>query len=473
MGDHHGSEGSKGYLFFRVSVWLKKGDTMSQSSVGTGAGDVKFSDLAKQMLRYRWVCYGMLLLTYIFVYFDRVAPAVIAPELMKEFGLSATALGILSSMYFYPYAAMQIPSGILSDRMGPRISVTIFFTIAAIGTALFGLAHSFGTIIFGRFLMGVGVAVVWIPCMRILANWFRPKEFATLTGVMLTVGNAGAVLAAAPLAFLVGLVGWRASFYWLGAFMVIVAGLNYLVLRNKPSDRSLPTVSEIDGVDYYSVQSTEKVSFGENVKRLFGMKNYWLIAIYAFVIYGTVMGFQGLWCIPYLQQTYGLPKQQAANILMLWPIGMAVGCFAFGFVSDRILKSRRNASFYGIIIYALTWLPLVLWPDKIPVGMFYPLLFIMGFFSGAYVPNYAHIAEGQPHSFIATANGMLNVWYFIGGALFQALMGVVLDYYGKVGDKFPVDAYKTTFVACIIALVIGAIAMYFTADSKVLQKKTA
>ncbi|MCX5860621.1 MAG: MFS transporter [Deltaproteobacteria bacterium] len=446
---------------------------MSQSSVGTGAGNVQFSDLAKQMLRYRWVCYGMLLLTYIFVYFDRVAPAVIAPELMKEFGLSATALGILSSMYFYPYAAMQIPSGILSDRMGPRISVTIFFTIAAIGTALFGLAHSFGTIIFGRFLMGVGVAVVWIPCMRILANWFRPKEFATLTGVMLTVGNAGAVLAAAPLAFLVGLVGWRASFYWLGAFMVIVAALNYLVLRNKPSDRSLPTVSEIDGVDYYSVQSTEKVSFGENVKRLFGMKNYWLIAIYAFVIYGTVMGFQGLWCIPYLQQTYGLPKQQAANILMLWPIGMAVGCFAFGFVSDRILKSRRNASFYGIIIYALTWLPLVLWPDKIPVGMFYPLLFIMGFFSGAYVPNYAHIAEGQPHSFIATANGMLNVWYFIGGALFQALMGVVLDYYGKVGDKFPVDAYKTTFVACIIALVIGAIAMYFTADSKVLQKKTA
>jgi len=473
MGDHHGSEGSKGYLFFGVSVWIKRGDTMSQSSVGTGSGNVQFSDLAKQMLRYRWVCYGMLLLTYIFVYFDRVAPAVIAPELMKEFGLSATALGILSSMYFYPYAAMQIPSGILSDRMGPRISVTIFFTIAAIGTALFGLAHSFGTIIFGRFLMGVGVAVVWIPCMRILANWFRPKEFATLTGVMLTVGNAGAVLAAAPLAFLVGLVGWRASFYWLGAFMVIVAGLNYLVLRNKPSDRSLPTVSEIDGIDYYSVQGTAKVSFGENVKRLFKMKNYWLIAIYAFVIYGTVMGFQGLWCIPYLQQTYGLPKQQAANILMLWPIGMAVGCFAFGFISDRILKSRRNASFYGIIIYALTWLPLVLWPDKIPVGMFYPLLFIMGFFSGAYVPNYAHIAEGQPHSFIATANGMLNVWYFVGGALFQALMGVVLDYYGKVGDKFPVGAYKTTFVACIFSLVIGAIAMYFTVDTKVLQKKSA
>lgn len=156
---------------------------------------------------------------------------------------------------------------------------------------------------------------------------------------------------------------------------------------------------------------------------------------------------------------------------MLWPIGMAVGCFAFGYISDRVLKSRRNASFYGIIIYALTWVPLVFWPDKIPVGMFYPLLFVMGFFSGAYVPNYAHIAEGQPHSFIATANGMLNIWYFVGGALFQAVMGMVLDSYGKIGDKFPVGAYQASFIACIIALGIGAIAMYFTADSKVLQKK--
>ncbi|MGB9588895.1 MAG: MFS transporter, partial [Armatimonadota bacterium] len=238
----------------------------TSSGVGGAVGQTQLSELAREMLRYRWICYGMLLLTYIFVYFDRVSPAVIAPELMKEFSLTATSLGILSSMYFYPYAAMQIPSGILSDRLGPRISVTIFFSIAAIGTALFGLAHTFGTIILGRFLMGVGVAVVWIPCMRILANWFRPNEFSTLTGVMLTVGNVGAVLAAAPLAFLVGIVGWRVSFYWLGGFMLLIALLNYVVLRNKPQDRAYPTVSEIDGIDYYSVQTTEQVSFAENVK---------------------------------------------------------------------------------------------------------------------------------------------------------------------------------------------------------------
>ena len=443
---------------------------MSERVAAIAIDKGQFAELAKKMLTYRWVCYGMLLLTYIFVYFDRVAPAVVAPELMKEFGLTATSLGILSSMYFYPYAAMQIPSGILSDYLGPRFSVGTFFIIAAIGTALFGLAHSFGLIIFGRFLMGVGVAVVWIPCMRILANWFRPNEFSTLTGMMLTWGNVGAILASAPLAFLVGLVGWRASFFWLGGFMLILAGLNFIILRNKPSEKGYPTVSEIDGVEYYQ-QMGVKVPFKENVGKLFRMKNYWLIAIYAFMIYGTVMGFQGLWCIPYLQQTYGLPKQQAANMLMLWPIGMALGCLTAGWVSDRVLKSRRKASLYGMIIYALTWLPVIIWPGSMPVDMFYPLLFIMGFFCGAYVPNYAHIAEGQPHSFIATANGMLNIWYFVGGALFQAVMGLVLDGYGKVGDKFPVHAYQMSFVLCLVALIIGAIAMYFTEDTKVITKK--
>lgn len=444
---------------------------MSETTAGVTISKAQFADLAKSMLRYRWLCYGMLLLTYIFVYFDRVAPAVVAPELMKEFGLTATSLGILSSMYFYPYAAMQIPSGILSDYLGPRFSVGTFFIIAAIGTALFGLAHSFGTIIFGRFLMGVGVAVVWIPCMRILANWFRPKEFATLTGTMLTFGNAGAILASAPLAFLVGLVGWRYAFFWLGAFMLIIAALNYIVLRNKPSDRGYPTVSEIDEIDYYATKAAAPVSFSENVKKLFKMRNYWLIAIYAFVIYGTVMGFQGLWFIPYVQQIYGIPKQEAANMLMFWPIGMALGCFSIGWASDRLLKSRRNASFYGIIIYAISWVPIVIWTNSIPLWAFYPLLFVMGFFCGAYVPNYAHIAEGQPHSFIATANGILNIWYFVGGALFQAVMGVVLDSYGKVNDKFPVEAYKWSFVLCLVSLLFGAVAMYFTTDTKVLQKK--
>ena len=168
----------------------------------------------KKVLSYRWIVLGTLWLVYFFVYFDRVAPAVVAPELMKAFGISAASMGLLSAAYFYPYAAMQIPSGILADFMGPRLAVTIFFIIAGIGTALFGMASTYEWALVGRVMMGVGVAVVYIPIMKIQAQWFRPYEFATLTGILLTVGNVGALGAAGPLASFVAMTGWREAFYY-------------------------------------------------------------------------------------------------------------------------------------------------------------------------------------------------------------------------------------------------------------------
>ena len=236
---------------------------MTEMSIEISASGKPAASLAKRMLRYRWYCYGMLLLTYLFVYFDRVAPAVVAPELMKEFGLTATSLGILSSMYFYPYAAMQIPSGILSDYLGPRFSAGAFLHHCGNRHSGLWIGAQLPAHRPGRFLMGVGVAVVWIPCMRILANWYRPNEFSPLTGAMQGTGNIGAVLASAPLAFVIGLVGWRVSFFGFGAFMLIIAVIDFIVIRNKPADKGFPTVSDIDGVDYSLNQNGGARSFHE------------------------------------------------------------------------------------------------------------------------------------------------------------------------------------------------------------------
>ena len=116
---------------------------------------------------------------------------------------------------------------------------------------------------------------------------------------------------------------------------------------------------------------------------------------------------------------------------------------------------------------------MVLWPASIPPGAFYVLMLVMGFFAASTIPNYAHIAEGQPHGFIATANGMLNIWYFVGENRIQSVIGLVLYAYGKVGDKFPVEAYRTAFLLCLVCLLIGVIAVYFTTDSNVLKKQAA
>lgn len=426
-----------------------------------------------KMLRYRWVCLVTLWLVYFFVYFDRVAPAVVAPELMKTFNLSAASMGLLSAAYFYPYAAMQIPSGILADFLGPRLAVTIFFIIAGIGTALFGIASSYDWAIVGRVMMGIGVAVVYIPIMKIQAQWFRPYEFATLTGILLTVGNIGALGAAAPLAQFVALTGWREAFYYLGAISVALAALTYFVVRNKPEDMGLPTINEIDGIRVDAVQAAkdDSIKLGEAIKIAVTNRNFPWLAIYAFFVYGPMMGFQGLWAVPYMMDILGFSKQVASNVLSWWAIGMIVGCPLSGIISDRVMHSRKKVVISGAFVYTLGWLYLSLNPQGWSPAMMSTFCFIMGAFGGAYITNYAHLTERLPRKVVGTAIGVFNLFYFIGGAFFQQFMGRILDGYGKVAGKFPVEAYTSTFWLCFGGMVVGTIALLFTVETYIKIEK--
>ncbi len=117
--------------------------------------------------RYRWIVFGVMALIYFFVYFHRTSPAVLATTLMEEFAVTALAVGVLSSAYFYPYGLMQIPVGYLSDVKGPRLVTTVFTLIAFIGTLLFALSPTFEVAVFGRLLIGVGVSGVYIPTIKL------------------------------------------------------------------------------------------------------------------------------------------------------------------------------------------------------------------------------------------------------------------------------------------------------------------
>ncbi len=420
-----------------------------------------------KVLSYRWVCLVTLWFVYFFVYFDRVAPAVVAPELMKAFNISAASLGLLSAAYFYPYAAMQIPSGIFSDFLGPRLAVTIFFVIAGIGTAMFGIAQSYDWAIVGRVMMGIGVAVVYIPVMKIQAQWFRAHEFSTLTGILLTVGNIGALGAAAPLAKFVSMTGWREAFYYLGAITVILAAATYLLVRNRPQDMGLPSLNEVDGVrvDAAEVARDESIKLGEAIKIAVTNRNFPWLAVYAFAVYGPMMGFQGLWAVPYMMDTFGWTKQAASNVLSWWAIGMICGCPIHGWVSDRVVHSRKKVVITGAVVYTLGWLYIALSPTGWSTATMSAFCFLMGGFGGAYITNYAHLTERLPRKVVGTAIGVFNLFYFVGGAFFQQYMGVILDGYGRVAGKFPVEAYTSTFWLCFGGMVVGTLVLFFTVET--------
>lgn len=427
---------------------------------------------AKKTLLYRWISLVTLWLVYFFVYFDRVAPAVVAPELMKAFNISAASLGLLSAAYFYPYAAMQIPSGMLADFLGPRLAVTIFFMIAGAGTAMFGMAQSYDWAVVGRIMMGIGVAVVYVPIMKIQAQWFRPYEFATLTGILLTVGNVGALGAAAPLASFIAATGWRSAFYYLGAISVILAILTYLFVRNRPEDMSYPTLNEIDGVKVDAVQEAkyEGIKLGEAIKISVTNHNFPYLAVYAFAVYGPMMGFQGLWAVPYMMDILGFSKQLASNVLSWWAIGMVVGCPLSGYISDRILHSRKKVVISGAMVYTLGWLYISMSPTGWSPSTMSVFCFIMGAFGGVYITNYAHLSERLPRKVVGTAIGVFNLFYFVGGAFYQQFMGRILDGYEKVAGKYPIAAYDSTFWLCFWGMVVGTIALFFTVETHIKHK---
>jgi sugar phosphate permease len=142
-----------------------------------------------RLLRFRWLIFLILALAYLLVYFHRLSLSVVADNIIKEFSTTASTLGLLGSIYFYCYAFMQLPAGLLSDSIGPRKTVTVFLLIAAIGSIVFGLAPNIETAFIGRILVGFGVSMVFIPTMKILSQWFRPYEFAFMAGILNAVGR--------------------------------------------------------------------------------------------------------------------------------------------------------------------------------------------------------------------------------------------------------------------------------------------
>ena len=185
--------------------------------------------------RYRWLIFAILAVAYMLVYFHRLSPAVMAVELMESFNVGGAIIGILGSAYFYPYAIMQLPAGLLSDSLGPRKTVSIFLTIASVGAILFGLAPSAGVAIFARVLVGFGVCMVFVPTLKAVSMWFRRGEFSMMAAILNAIGGVGVLAAAAPLAFLTDRLGWRMTFVAIGVTTLLLAGAVWKWVRNRPA----------------------------------------------------------------------------------------------------------------------------------------------------------------------------------------------------------------------------------------------
>lgn len=403
----------------------------------------------------RWLIFSILAVAYFLVYFHRLSLSVVADDLIRELNTTAGLMGLLGSVYFYCYALMQIPAGLLSDSFGPRKTVTCSLLLAAAGSVVFGLAPAIGTAFWGRILVGFGVSAVFIPTMKILSQWYRADEFASMAGLLNAVGGAGVLAATWALALMTGLFGWRFSFILIGLGTFVLAGLIWLMVRDRPSDRGFSDLVRERKSESGTQSASEDIGLWQGFCLVLGNKYFWPVAIWYFFDCGIFFGFGALWGGPYLMHVYGLTRSQAGGILSMIAWGMIIGSPFIGLVSDRVLKSRKKVIVICSTILFLEFVFLGLFPGGVPQPALYGLFFIFSLCASSVVAiGFTTTKELFPVRIAGTSVGLVNFFPFLGGAIFMPILGKVLDLYPKTADGgYPLEGYTV-----VLMILLGAAA---------------
>jgi len=397
-------------------------------------------------LRLRRIAYALGTAAFLLAFFHRLAPGAIAADLRATFHASSTVLGFIAALYFYPYALMQLPSGVLADSIGPRRLFTAGCVGAGIGSLVFAVAPNVGWLLVGRALVGFGVAVAFVSVLKLIASWYNEREFATWVGVLMLIGNVGGVLATVPLAWLTQYVSWRQVFVVAGVVSLVLAICIWLWVRDDPHDAGL--------AEQASVPQAHG-GWWDGVVRVATNRDTWPGFFMHLGMIGSYLTFAGLWAVPYLTDGLGLARPIATLHVTMMILGLAFGSFAVGTISDRV-RRRLPLVRALALLYLASWLPWMLgWQLPLPLSLAASALMGIGI-SGASLA-WALAKEVNAPALAGTATSVVNTAGFLGTALFQPMVGWVLDQTGT-GSTF--DRYRMAAALLAAIALTGVIAAF-------------
>ncbi len=271
--------------------------------------------------------YCLLVSAYFFSYFFRVSASVSLPAISTEWGMSASLVGFISSLYFYAYAFMQPISGALNDRFGPLRIVSLGMLTTGIGALLFGFASNPTMLGVGRLLTGFGLAPMLSGVLVYQSHSFHRDKYSFFSGITYTLGNFGAVISVAPLAFALDEFGRRNVF-------VFLAFLNFALAASLIAFRRRDPVISIDG-------KIERKGFLDNLKNSFRKilrsRQLKLMLVLWGTSFGALMSLQGLWAVSWYQTSYGVSYGTAS----LWSTLISIGVMVGNFVGAYIARPAR------------------------------------------------------------------------------------------------------------------------------------
>ena len=417
--------------------------------------------IKKELYRCRRYIFATLAVCYFFVYFHRMAVGILGQDMVEEVG---GTVGMLSSAYFWAYTFMQIPSGLLADRFGPRKSASMFMAIAALGSFITVFSDGFLWLVAGKILIAAGMAVVYIPLMKIVSVWFPKADFPQLNGAVIAVGNIGAIAASAPLEYLsIILGGWRQVFILLGAVTLMLALLCALIIRDHPSHKGLPGIEKLDAGGSTDNDPTDgKLPLIIGLKMVAsGGRKFWCMAAAYLLIYGTIMVFQGTWAKYYFRDVYGF-VQGAAWLITAMGAGKILSTLAIGrLAASGRIPSKKKAVSTGVSVYAGVWAVIFVFAGDIGSYWFWlAICFVFGASAGLMTLSFSQVKEWYPVAVAGTAVSVMNTMLFLGSSLLTALSAFVMGSDPSFGD------YRLLWGLMLAASVLGLILVLSSEERK-------
>ncbi len=377
---------------------------------------------------------------YYLSYLFRSINALIAGDLTAELGLTAADLGLLTSVYFMIFAAVQLPFGVLLDRCGPRLIQSALLVVAGIGSLVFALADGVFTLMLGRTLIGLGVAVALMAGLKAIVLWFPPERIALANGWFVMLGALGALTATGPAELAIRAIGWRGLFAVLAALSAAAA---LLVLVATPEAHNRPGAAPSSKLSLWRVYQDVR---------------FWRIAPLSATGIGTSWSLQGLWAAPWLRDVAGLGRPSVVEHLTIMAVALAGGALLLGSLADRLRRAGVRTELILMSTLALSMSAQLALLLGLPIPSHVPFAVISA--SGAAtVLSFAILAQYFPKEACGRANAALGVLHV--GAAFglQSFAGLIIAQWPAADGHYPAEAHQAS-MALGLALQVASLAWF-------------
>ena len=383
----------------------------------------------------------------------RTTTAILAQGLTAEFGLSAQSLGAFAGLFGLSFGVAQLLMGIGMDVYGLRRTVLLSFPLAVVGAALSALAPSYGWLMLGQLLIGVGCAPVFLASTVFISRHFPSERFAFFSGLGMGVGGLGLLFTGTPLAWVVQHWGWRTGF----GLLAVLSLLSWLLIAWRVHEP----------VSAHTTQQTRE-SWGQAFRRmgaLFQLPHTVGILILGMSCYAAFLTLRGLWLGPMLIGRYQFSLVESGNVALLVSLISLFTPAMFGRMDPGPARRRRWLNNFSLLMAALFLLMAFLHHAAANVA----LILLMGLVSGYSILQYADVRSSYPPELTGRALSLFTMAMFLGVALMQWLTGIVAAWAEGRG----IEPYQAVMFSIAAMLATASTAFRFLPSSPLLQTSKA